>query len=252
MHFAFGLGAFLGPVLVAQSLHWTGSSHWTFWALALGLAPLLILLLKVPSPALDQSPEQELRLNTPWNPTLATLFIIFFFLYGGSEAGFGAWIYSYATRLNLSNAADAAYLSSAFWGLLGIGRLIGIPIVAKIPPKTFLSILIPIVLLSLSLLLWGPQNHRVLWIATAGTGLGLASIFPTLLIYAGRKLSHGGRVSGKVTSFFFIGSSSGSMLIPWLMGQTIEPWGPKAAMGITLGALSLMAVVFIAILRQAD
>jgi FHS family Na+ dependent glucose MFS transporter 1 len=51
LHFCFGLGAFLGPMLVAQSLAITGHSAWTFWALALALLPLALAMLKVPSPA---------------------------------------------------------------------------------------------------------------------------------------------------------------------------------------------------------
>jgi FHS family Na+ dependent glucose MFS transporter 1 len=253
LHFAFALGAFLGPVLVAQALLRTGSHPWAFWVLALALLPLVLFLLKVPSPAHEATQEERAAPpRAPLNLPLTGLILGFFFLYSGAEAGFGAWIYSYATRQGLSSPTDAAYLCSLFWGLLGLGRLIGIPIAAKVPPKTFLGALIPLVLLPLLVLLFGPQTHAVLWLATAGMGLSLACIFPTLLVYAGHKLSHGGRVSGKLTSYFFVGASSGCMALPWLMGQVIEPWGPRAAMGLPLVALGLMGTVFLAILRRQD
>ena len=250
LHFAFGVGAFAAPLLVARSISLSGSYPWAYWAVALFSLPLLALMLTVPSPAHEHSASSAAP--APWDKGLAALFVAFFFLYGGSEAGFGAWIYSYATRAGLSDPTDAAKLNSLFWGLLGIGRLIGIPIVAKLSPRHFLSAIIPLTLASLALLLWGPATHGSLWLATAGTGLGLACIFPTMLVYAGRALSRGGRVSGQMTSFFFVGSSSGSMSLPWLMGQAIEPWGPKAAMGIVLAALSLLAVLFVAILKAED
>jgi FHS family Na+ dependent glucose MFS transporter 1 len=250
LHFSFGVGAFLGPLLVAQSLAWTGATPWTFWVLALCLLPLIFLLLRVPSPAHEHS-EERVR-SAPWDKALAALFIGFFFLYGGSEAGFGAWIYSYATHLHLADPVHAAYLSSVFWGLLGLGRLIGIPIIAKVSPRRFLSVLIPLVLASLGTLLAWPQSSAALWAGSIGMGLSMACIFPTLLIYAGPKLAKGGRVSGRITSFFFVGSSTGSMILPWLMGQAFEPWGPRAALGLAFGALALMGAVFLAILKRSD
>jgi FHS family Na+ dependent glucose MFS transporter 1 len=251
LHFSFALGAFLGPMLIAQSLLHTGSYPWAFWVLALGLIPLVGLLLRVPSPAHEQT-HQDKKAVSPLDLPLIALILSFFFLYSGSEAGFGAWIYSYATRQGLASPTEAAYLCSLFWGLLGAGRLIGIPIATRVAPKHFLGALISLVLLPPLLLLFGPQTPSMLWIATAGMGLSLACIFPTLLVYAGRRLSQGGRVSGKVTSYFFVGASSGCIAMPWLMGQIFEPWGPRAAMSIPLVALALMGMVFIAILRQPD
>ncbi len=211
-----------------------------------------MLLLKVPSPAHEKPPKGTEDDSRPLNGRLALLFLAFFFLYGGSESGFGAWIFSYATHSGLTGATQAAYLTSLFYGLLGMGRLLGIPIVARIPANRFLSILIPLVLVSLTALLLWPGSRTALWICTAGAGLGMASIFPLLLIYAGPILSGGSRVSGKVTSYLFVGASMGSMTLPWLMGQAFEPWGPRAAMAIVLVAFALMGTIFLAILRQAE
>jgi hypothetical protein len=46
-------------------------------------------------------------------------------------------------------------------------------------------------------------------------------------------------MSGKVTSMFFIGSSLGSMAIPWLMGQLIIPFGATAAIIVVLCSILL-------------
>ena len=244
LHFCFGLGAFLGPMIVAQSLALTGHSAWTFWALALALLPLALLMLKVPSPS-HADDKANAKAPAVWDRRLAGLFIVFFFLYGGSEAGFGAWIYSYATHLKLSDASGAAKLNSMFWGLLGVGRLLGIPVLARVTPKRFLAFLLPSAVASLALLLFFQGSQVALWLGTAGVGLSLACVFPGMLIYAGKRLAKGGRVSGKITAFFFVGSSSGSISLPWLMGQAFEPWGPQAALALNLGAITLMGLVFI-------
>ncbi|MFL7870570.1 MAG: hypothetical protein AB8I58_17205, partial [Anaerolineales bacterium] len=56
-------------------------------------------------------------------------------------------------------------------------------------------------------------------------------------------------VTGQVTSMFFIGVGLGSMLMPWLIGQLIEPIGPLAAMYVILAAILLDFLVFLGMLR---
>jgi fucose permease len=51
-------------------------------------------------------------------------------------------------------------------------------------------------------------------------------------------------MSGKTTSKFFIGSSLGSMVIPWLMGQLITPLGATAVMVVVLCSILVSTVTF--------
>ena len=67
---------------------------------------------------------------------LIILISAFFFLYCGAEIGFGAWVFTYSTRLGLANETDAALLNSAFWGAVTAGRLLSIPIASKVRPRT--------------------------------------------------------------------------------------------------------------------
>jgi fucose permease len=63
----------------------------------------------------------------------------------------------------------------------------------------------------------------------------MGPIFPTLLNDAQSRM----HLSGKVTSIFFVGSSLGSMTIPWLMGQLIIPYGVTAIMITVLCSILL-------------
>ena len=56
-------------------------------------------------------------------------------------------------------------------------------------------------------------------------------------------------VTGQITSWFFVGVGLGSMLMPWLIGQLIEPIGPLAAMYVILVAILLDFLVFLGMLR---
>jgi hypothetical protein len=62
-------------------------------------------------------------------------------------------------------------------------------------------------------------------------------------------------MTGGVTGFFLVGSSLGSMALPWLIGQFFESVGPRvfpAFLTATIaGGIVLLAVILI-LLRRGD
>ena len=73
----------------------------------------------------------------------------------------------------------------------------------------------------------------------------MASVFPVTVTLAERRMV----VTGQITSMFFVGVGLGSMLMPWLIGQLIEPIGPLAVMYVILAAVLLDFLVFLGMLR---
>ena len=51
-------------------------------------------------------------------------------------------------------------------------------------------------------------------------------------------------VSGRATGLFFVGSSTGGMAIPWIIGQLFEPVGPSSVFAVVLANLAVGAVIF--------
>ncbi len=246
MHFSFGVGAFVAPMVVAWSLTRHGGSAWAYRVLALALLPLAAWLFVVPSPE-PHAPDGDASESGPDRGGLGLLMACFF-LYGCTETGFGSWIYQYAVDRRLADVSQAALLNSMFWGLLGLGRLAGIPVLARFEARAFLAWIIPGAVLSLGLLLAFPSARWALWTGDAAMGLTMACIFPTLLVFAGRRLCGRARVSSRITSLLFVGSGAGSMFLPWVMGLVFRPWGPRAALGLTLGSVSGLLLLF----RLAD
>jgi FHS family Na+ dependent glucose MFS transporter 1 len=141
--------------------------------------------------------------------------------------------------LGLADETGAAYLTSAFWGALTAGRLLAIPISARVRPRLILLGDLIGALISLSLILLWPRSPAMLWIGALGMGLSLASIFPTMMSLAEREM----HVTGQVTGWFLVGASAGSMSVPWLIGQLFEWQGPRVmvvAIGIDLLAAVLL------------
>ncbi len=76
-------------------------------------------------------------------------------------------------------------------------------------------------------------------------GMSMASIFPTSINFAERNMD----ITGRITSWFFIGGSIGSMFFPWLIGQFFEKTGPQIMiiilLFIFLAAICTLSVTFV-------
>jgi MFS transporter, FHS family, Na+ dependent glucose transporter 1 len=226
LHFFYGVGAFLLPIIVAQVLSTSGDIRLVYWLLAVLLPPIAIWMWRLPSPELRPAANQAVGAKVSVLP--AALFVFFFLAYVGSEVGFGNWIYTYTTHLNLASDASAAYLTSVFWGSFTVGRLLGVGISTRLKSKTILSIDLPGCLAALAVIILWPASQAALWTGTVALGLFMASIFATALALAEEKL----RLTGSITGWFLVGSGAGGMLLPWLIGQLFVRRGPQVTMVI--------------------
>ncbi len=245
LHFFFGVGAITAPLVVAQVLKFGGSITWAYWILALLLLPIAVWMTRVPSPPSIHTQDKTKAPSV--NLILLSLFVIFFLFYSGLELGYGNWVFSYAKNLKLEDEIHAAYLTSLFWGALTAGRFVGIPIAARMGPVKILAMDIIGCAVSIGAVMVWPESSWVLWAGTAGAGFFMASVFPTLMTFAGQSLS----LTGKITSLFFIGASLGAMIFPWLIGQWFESIGPHVLMTVLLAIMALMSAVFVTLALKA-
>jgi MFS transporter, FHS family, Na+ dependent glucose transporter 1 len=242
LHFFFGVGAFLAPIIVAQAILLTGSITWAYWFLALVTLPVAIWFWRLPSPQREENAEGGYAGSL--NTLMVALIAFFFFLYVGAEASFGGWIFTYTLETGLSEAQMAALLTSAFWGALTVGRLLTVPLAARIRPRWLIFGDLLGCVLSLVVILLFPGQLLAIWIGTMGTGLAMASIFPTTITLAERNMT----VTGKVTGWFFVGAGAGGMTLPWVIGQLFERVGPTVMMIAILSNIILAVGVFAGIL----
>lgn len=259
LHFFFGAGSSIAPVIVAWSFQ-AGGLHWAYWALALLVLLPIPFLLKLPSPKLERETTgnhardtagqraraEENSGSSKGTLLLAGLVSLFLFCYSGAANCFGGWIYTYALTLNLADATRAAYLTSTFWVALTIGRLIAIPLAMYIHPARLLWADLAGSLLSLALILGLPQAPWAIWVGSAGLGLSLASMFPITVSMAGRSMA----VTGKMAGWFSAGSNLGALILPLLVGQFFEITGPQVLMIVLLADMLLAVAVLAVMLRS--
>lgn len=231
LHFFFGFGAFVAPIIVAQITGLTGDIHWVYWLFAIVNIPIALWIWSQPSPEVRAKASAGDESKVHVSPLILALLVAFFFLYVGIESGFGNWIYTYAITLKMADANWAAYLTSTFWGAYTLFRLVGVWISTQTSPQNILFGNFAASAVGLGLVLFIPGSQLALWAGTFILGAGIASIFPTMLTLVEQRM----HLTGSITSWFFAGASVGHMTLPWLIGQIFEP----------LGATSMMVLLMI-------
>jgi MFS transporter, FHS family, Na+ dependent glucose transporter 1 len=247
LHFFFGLGAFIAPMVVGWAISVTNSVAWAYWGLALVMLPPALWLLRQPSPTAHMERTETTAEHA--DLALVALIALLFFFYVGLEVGFSGWVSSYALAMKLANEVQAAYLASAFWGVFTLGRLAAIPISSRLRPRYVLLADILGVLACLGLICLLPHSRLALWVGTVGTGLCLASIFPTNINLASRRIT----LTGRITGIFFSIASVGSMTLPLAVGQIFDRFDAHTAMlALWLNAVALLGVWAVLMLRTAQ
>lgn len=229
LHFFFGLGSFFAPLVFARVVLLNNEIHWAYWSFSLLALPVAVWLWMLPSPPIRKKAAEAASGKSITRPfVLIVLFILFSV---GLELGFGNWIYTFSTRIQLASATGAAYLTSAFWGAFTAGRLLGIGISTRLRPKIILLTDLAGCLAGFSILLLWPNSPQALWAGTIVMGISIASVFATTMAFAEQYV----HLTGVLVGWIFVGSGFGGMVVPWLVGQLFERVSPRITMPVLLG-----------------
>ncbi len=217
-------------------LQMTGGIRAPYWVLAfLALPVALWMALASPRPI----HEDEER-AVPARLIVVVMIALFLYFYVGAESGIRQLDYL-CGRVRVGESRDRrGYLTSMFWGGLTLGRVFAIPIAARFSPESILLGDLVGSLVSVAVILVWRESSLAVWAGSLGVGVFMASVFPTVLLWAERRMT----LTGSVTRWFFVGSSLGSMSFPWLIGQFFERNGPIAVMFIIFALIVANIAVF--------
>jgi len=249
LHFFFGLGSFLAPLLLVGSLRISNGIQWGYWGLGLFSILILVQFIKLPEPAIKISSQADDQLTGKPKlinrTTIIWVIAIFFFAFVGVEVGYGDWLSAYSIKAGLADQQAAILLTSTYWGAFTISRLISIPLATRIKPKKILLADVAGSVLGLGMVFLFPDRSEILWLGTVILGFSVASLFPTMMTFAEGLLP----MTGKVTSIFFVSGSVGSIFLPWLIGRSVEDLGPNFIIQVLFVTLLLAAVVFVVLMQ---
>jgi MFS transporter, FHS family, Na+ dependent glucose transporter 1 len=239
LHFFYGAGCMLAPLIIAKTLPIQNTLAIPYFVLAGLMLPVAAFVWRVPSPQ-NQQVAQENATVEPIKYKLVLLIAFLLCLDIGAETGYGNWIYSYVLQMNLGDEKTPGNLTSLFWGALTFGRLLGVPIAARLRPRTILLADIIGCFLSIGIAILYPTSLMAIRIASVCFGLTLASVYPTAMAFAERRM----KITGQVTSFLLVGGSVGGMIVPVIIGQMFESRGPRVMMFVLLGDLIVALLIY--------
>jgi fucose permease len=253
LHCFWGVGATLGPIIMAQFI--SGENSWRngyFVISGIQFALVIILLFTLPlwnrvrknsHVTLTKETEDS---NNGWNEEAAKevkplqmkgvkLALVSFLLYCGAEATMGLWGSSFLVNVKGLSAATAAGWVSFFYGGLTIGRLITGFITFKTTNRTLIRGG-QIIALAGAIILFLPLPAPFSLVGFIIVGLGLAPIFPCMLHETPTRF--GKKHSQTIMGYQMAVAYTGSTFIPPLLGFI--------ASHSTIGIFPICIVLFVA------
>lgn len=259
----FGVGAIVGPALVALSVQGGASWKWVYLAAAALCAALLVgvCLAKFPrkaaSSADQPAPGADTALRLLGDPA-ALFFGLGLMLYVGAEAAVYVWAPTYLAGYQGPWPWLVAYAVSVFFVLRAIGRFVGVWLLARFQWPIVLALCSG----AMAALFWVAVSggRQAALFALPATGLFMSVLYPTLNS-TGISCHHKSR-HGSVAGFLLFMTCLSAVLAPLLMGLAGDWLGDisysmigGAVMATLLAGLCLwnaLAKPFEARLRERD
>ncbi|MBE7178468.1 MAG: MFS transporter [Mucilaginibacter polytrichastri] len=244
LHCFWGVGAAIGPVIMARYLalgkSWT-SGYFTVGWIQIGLVIILLLSLPLWVKKSAKSADGEEHADAASFKTLIKIpglkhALIIFFCYCTIEATFGLWGASYLVFVRNFKTDDAARLVSLYYAGITVGRFISGLMTARLNNRQLVYTGQGIILLGIIVLML-PYNELLL----PGfflIGLGCAPIFPSLLHETPRNFDekHSQAIMGIQMASAYVGIT----LMPLMFGKLASFTGYSALLVFLAVVLALM------------
>lgn len=249
MHASFGLGATLGPIVVTTALALALG-----WRYAYGLVAVVHLLLgililirsrsiRLDSGAAHGSGSDGImdrsRLSETLRMPMVWLGILLFLIYAGLEVTTGQWTFTLFTESRGVSTNAAGILTSVFWGMLTIGRIVLGAGAQRIGIERLLRVSMIGAIAAAILIMF--RNVPLGFLGVGLMGLTLSAIFPTLTSDTPNRvgLSHAATAIGYQTG----AASVGIAILPSVAGALAERISLEAIGPFLLVCAILMFVV---------
>jgi MFS transporter, FHS family, glucose/mannose:H+ symporter len=240
----FGFGALFVPFTIGSLLTHLDLSKILYLALAMSLIPTVLSIpLVFPTPHQREGVSLAEVGRLARQPLVLTLAFLLFFE-SGNEFILGGYITTYLTRDLQASLSLASYLLAAYWAALMLGRIILSRVTLRKSARSVILASALAVAGSMTLLLT-VRSISLAAIAVVLLGFSIATIFPTVLGFAGSSFaSHSGTVFG-----ILIGTAlAGGMTLPWIVGKLAAGWGIRR--GLSLVVLNALAVFGFQVLAE--
>jgi len=165
-----------------------------------------------------------------------------FFIYVGTENGFGGWVASYSKTLGSLTPAMSLMTPSFFYAALTVGRLLAPFLLKNIDEIKLVRGGLLLACAGTAGLLFSDGLIGVLASACAA-GLGLSYVYPITISLLSQEF---GSASSRIGSVMFVLSNIGGGLFPWIVGVSSNRVGTlKAGLLIPLLGCAAMYALYL-------
>jgi fucose permease len=210
----WGVGAMSSPFFVAIAQQAHRPSLFLYGTAAALLVLFTVLAISRFHPDVRVHAEPSSRPADLWRTSILPAISILFFIYVGTETCFGAWVATYARRVETGPHSLATMTPAFYWGALLAGRALA-PIALKFQPETTVvrAGLLTAFVGGLTLI----SAHGIGLIVTGSVlaGLGLASVFPISVSLLPHWFGDSARPA---SSIVFASGNTGGAVLPWVLG----------------------------------
>jgi fucose permease len=256
LNFVWALGAVAGPPMIAFFAR-DGRLVQPLVGLAVLLACVAFLIAR--RALVDSSPGRHPQVPDrkdaarfegsslwAWTTPYALLTGALIFIYVGTETAASGWIATYALRLGASTAAFGTMTPSVFWAGLLVGRAVAPAVLTRVSDTVLVLFGLLIAGAGLLIVLTGTNLISVTF-GVGLTGLGLASIFPTIFAIFTR---HFQNLAPRLAGFFFVFGGMGGALLPWVVGFVSQRFGDlRVGLLVPLIGVASMIALQLCIMR---
>ena len=160
------------------------------------------------------------------------------------EGGMSSWLFTYARKGGLDEKTSAL-VTATFWGAFTFGRLLSIPLAVRVPAARILLVSTVLCISGTVVMASFGDLNAAMWGGAALIGLGVASLFAMMIAYVETRMV----ITGVTTSLFLVGASLGGIVVPLLIGRTIESFGRIIVPVVICVCMVLALLVLLAVFR---
>ncbi|MDQ1682946.1 MAG: hypothetical protein QOH99_1487 [Frankiaceae bacterium] len=223
---SYGIGAIVGPLIVARS---PGDAGAPFLIFAAGAAVLVLLTLSVRAGAIATAERVPTDTRILW---VLVGFGLLLITYIATETGASAWETTHLLGTTAMTHAAAARANSLFWVGMTLGRFLGAPLALRFAPATLVFGSLTAAGLSFVLATWSGAAV----VAYGLAGLFLAPIFPTVIAWMARAVP-----SGQGSTAVFAFALAGPVVVSPLLGASADRLG-AGSIPIALAVLTVVTL----------
>jgi len=245
LHFFYGVGAFSGPAIISLAISNAISGKVVLW-FASGLFAVLAVLFIIlyTNRQIISTPSHSENKTTPvsvYRSPLLWLTGVMLLTYVGVEFGLGSWSTTFMEVSANLPIQQGALVTSAYWGLITLGRLAGLVLSKKFKSLQLLGLAaIGSLIGGIALIIFtGTSTAAIATIMFIGFCFG--TVYPSTIAFTSDAfINNQGKAVGLVSTF----GSIGGLTLPWMAGLILERQPPIVFVVFETAIIVAMLVLF--------